>query len=130
MALLALFVLAQTIGKIFYPSLPIAETITNIGALALGVNILCLILLTHHKGTSPSMRSSWICSRNDVIGNVSVIAAGFLVALTHSMWPDIIVSLVMSGIVLRSAYTIMFTTATKVENDTCCSTTQSKDHSI
>lgn len=120
MALLALFVLAQTIGKVFYPSLPVAETITSIGALALGANVLCLILLTRHKGNTPSMRSSWICSRNDVIGNVGVIGAGFLVGLTQSMWPDIVVSFIMSVIVLRSAYKIIFPPITKTKQDTCC----------
>ena len=72
-----------------------------------GANLVCLRLLWQHRGDDINMRSAWICSRNDVIGNVSVLAAAAAVGLSGSPWPDIIVGLLVAGVFCRSAFGVL-----------------------
>lgn len=107
MLLLGLFVVGESIFKIFNPVIPIAETITIIGLLALLANAVSFILLLKHKAKDLNVRSAWICSRNDVIGNIGVIIAGLLVARFNSMWPDVVVGLIIAFIVIQSSFQII-----------------------
>lgn len=107
MTLLGLFVIGEAIYKIAYPIQPIAETISIIGGIALIANAICLVLLMRHKNTDLNVKSAWICSRNDVMGNVSVIFVGLLVGYFGSMWPDIIVGLGIALIILQSSIGII-----------------------
>ena len=91
MLLLGLFVVGESIFKIINPVIPVAETITIIGLLALLANAVSFVLLLKHKAKDLNVRSAWICSRNDVFANIGVIIAGLLVARFNSMWPDIFV---------------------------------------
>lgn len=108
MAMLGLFVLFQTIYKILVPALPHAETMTIIGLVAMAANLICFALLWHHKNADLNTRSAWICSRNDVTANISVIIAGLLVGYFQSIWPDIIVSLAITFLVLYSSAQIIY----------------------
>ena len=114
MLLLGLNVIRDVITKILNPTLPMAETITIIGTLALFANLLCLYLLQKHKEDEINIRSAWICSRNDVIANVSVIGAGFLVGVLNSMWPDILVGSGIALLVLQSSLQIVKESWTKI----------------
>jgi len=107
MLLLGLNVIRDVVIKTLNPTLPIAEIITIIGAIALLANLLCFYLLQKHKGDEINIRSAWICSRNDVIANISVIGAGFLVGAFNSMWPDILVGLGIALLVLDSSFQII-----------------------
>lgn len=107
MALLGLFIVVQTIYKIINPVLPTAETISIIGVIALIANAICFFLLIKYKDTDLNIKSSWICSRNDMTANISVVVAGFLVGYFNSMWPDIIVGLGIAFIVLKSSVEII-----------------------
>ena len=102
-----LFVLAEAGYKIFNPVIPTAELIGSIGVLALAANLLCLRLLWSHKSDDINMRSVWLCSRNDVIANSSVILAALAVWLLQSSWPDIIVGLAIAALFLRSAWSVL-----------------------
>jgi Co/Zn/Cd efflux system component len=53
------------------------------------------------------MRASWIFTRNDTLGNAAVIAAGFLVAVTGSAWPDLVVGVLISAVILSGAWRIL-----------------------
>jgi Co/Zn/Cd efflux system component len=53
------------------------------------------------------MRSAWLCSRNDVIGNFAVMLAAVGVFGTHSGWPDVIVASIMAGLGLQGAYQVI-----------------------
>ncbi|PIZ76731.1 hypothetical protein COY05_00140 [Candidatus Peregrinibacteria bacterium CG_4_10_14_0_2_um_filter_38_24] len=64
-------------------------------------------LLFKHKAKDLNIRSAWICSRNDVVANIGVIIAGLLVAKFNSMWPDIIVGLIIAFIVIKSSLQII-----------------------
>lgn len=77
-------------------SSPQAETMGIIGFLALAANVAVALLLFRFRTGDANMRSVWICSRNDAIGNVAVMAAAAGVFGTGSAWPDLIVAGVMA----------------------------------
>lgn len=104
-------VLIETVRRTFAAAPPIAETMGIMGMIALAANALCLVLLTRHKNDDVNMRSTWICSRNDIISNVGVLLAAVAVWITGSKWPDIIIGFVISGIFLRSALPVLIESA-------------------
>jgi len=83
------------------------EIIGVIGFLALVANSLCLALLWRHRAEDINMSSVWLCSRNDIIANVSVLFAALGVWLTGSGWPDILVGLALAALFLRSALFVL-----------------------
>ncbi|TAL45411.1 MAG: cation transporter [Methylovulum sp.] len=107
MAAFGLFVLGQAVYKIVFPQLPVFETIGAIGLLALATNSLCFMLLWRHRADDINMSSVWLCSRNDIIANVSVLFAAAGVWLSHSGWPDILVGLALAVLFLRSALFVL-----------------------
>lgn len=103
MAAFGFFVLGQAIYRIVYPQLPVFEMIGAVGLLALAVNGTCFFLLWRHRADDINMSSVWLCSRNDIIANISVLFAAAGVWFTHSGWPDILVGLALAALFLRSA---------------------------
>jgi Co/Zn/Cd efflux system component len=91
------------VGRILSPVVPVAEMIGGFGLFALACNATCLYLLTRHRSDDLNMESVWLCSRNDIVANVGVIAAGAGVGLTGSMWPDLLVGTVIAVLFLKSA---------------------------
>ena len=104
MALFGLFVLGQAAYKLFNPITPHFELIGLIGLLALAANAVCLALLWRHRAEDVNMRSVWMCSRNDIIANTSVLFAALGVWLANSQWPDLVVGLGIAVLFLRSAF--------------------------
>src|SRR5919106_415762 len=72
------------------------------GVLALTVNFGCLLLLTRHRNDDLNMRSTWLCSRNDIIANAGVLAAAVGVLVTASPWPDLAIGLLITAVFLGS----------------------------
>ena len=107
MAAFGLFVFGQALYKMILPHVPVFETIGIIGVLALAANSLCLVLLWRHRADDINMSSVWLCSRNDIIANVSVLGAAMGVWLTGSGWPDILVGLGLAALFLRSALFVL-----------------------
>lgn len=103
MILLGLFIFIQAIYNAFFVTLPDYEIIGGIGFLALTVNAVCLFLLTRHRDDDINFRSVWICSRNDIIANTSVILAAFAVYYFQHPWPDLIVGLGIMTLFLKGA---------------------------
>lgn len=101
------FTLGHAGYKLFNPQVPQSGTIGLIGLLALGANSLCLFLLWHHRAEDVNMRSVWLCSRNDIVANVSVLAAAAGVRLTDTQWPDLLVGLGIAALFLHSALGVM-----------------------
>jgi Co/Zn/Cd efflux system component len=101
------FVLGQAIFKMVFPQMPVFVAIGAIGLLALVANSICFDLLWRHRSEDINMSSVWLCSRNDIIANVSVLFAAAGVWLTHSGWPDIIVGLAIAVLFLRSAFFVL-----------------------
>ncbi|HIN61684.1 MAG TPA: cation transporter [Candidatus Marinimicrobia bacterium] len=104
MALFGLFVLGQAAYKFLTPITPQFEMVGLIGLIALTANAVCLSLLWHHRAEDVNMRSVWLCSRNDIIANTSVLLAALGVWLTNSQWPDLLVGLGIAVLFLRSAF--------------------------
>ncbi len=86
------------------------------GVVALVANGTCLFLLTRHRGDDLNMRSTWLCSRNDIIANVGVVAAAAVVFLVGSPWPDLVVGLVITVVFLRSSVYVVQQAVTKLRS--------------
>tara|TARA_B100001989_G_scaffold245714_1_gene215753 strand:- start:584 stop:856 length:273 start_codon:yes stop_codon:yes gene_type:complete len=80
---------------------------SSIGLLALAANLSCLLLLTKHKNDNLNMSSVWICSRNDIIANSSVLVAAFVTSITYSPIPDIFVGFLLTFIFTKSSIKVI-----------------------
>ena len=107
MAVFGFYVLALSVYKTFFDGVPAAEVMGAVGALALVANVVSAVILYKFRAGDSNRRSVWLCSRNDAIGNVAVIAAGGAVYLTGTPWPDLLVAVFMAGLALWSASHIL-----------------------
>ena len=107
MAAFGVGVLVQVAVKITQGLTPTVEVMSAVGALAFAANLYCLALLWRRRGDDINMRSAWICSRNDVIGNAAVLVAAGAVAATGSPWPDIVIGLLVAAVFGRSAVQVL-----------------------
>jgi Co/Zn/Cd efflux system component len=105
--LMGLWVLGSTVCRVFYVGVPTAEIMGAVGFLALLTNLASVFLLVRYKDGDANVRSVWLCSRNDAIGNVAVMFAALGVWGTASGWPDLIVATIMAGLFLSSAFQIV-----------------------
>ncbi|AGH48443.1 MULTISPECIES: cation transporter [Sphingomonas] len=105
--LLGLWVLGSTAWMALAGTLPGAEAMGIIGILALVANLVCAVLLWRHRDGDANRRSVWICSRNDAIGNIAVVAAAFGVFGTGTAWPDLIVAAVLAGLGISGGWQII-----------------------
>lgn len=101
------FILGTAIYRVFYVAEPEAIVMSSIALLALAANVASVLILVSFKDGDSNVRSVWLCSRNDAIGNVAVLAAGGLVALTGTRWPDLAVAMIMAGLFTWSATQIL-----------------------
>ncbi len=106
LAIIAIFILISTLVRVFADQAPEAVTMSVIGVLALAANLSSVLILLQWRSGDSNVRSVWLCSRNDAIGNVAVIVAGGLVALTGSFWPDLLVAFALAGLFLKSSLAI------------------------
>jgi cation diffusion facilitator family transporter len=107
MAAFGVGVLAQAIYKLMLGIVPTAETMGMIGTLVLLGNGICFLLLYRHRSDDLNMRSTWLCSRNDIIANLAVLGAAAAVKLFNSGWPDILVGGAIAALFLKSALTVL-----------------------
>lgn len=107
MFVFAIAVFARAIYQFVAGAAPTAEIMGFVGLLALMANLICLLLLTRHRQDNLNMSSVWLCSRNDIIANTSVLAAAGLVLLTQSPVPDLLVGLLLTAVFARSAGTVL-----------------------
>jgi len=107
MAAFGLFVLGEAVWKLIHPQTPAFAAIGVVGLSALLANLVCLTLLWRHRAEDINMRSVWLCSRNDIIANVSVLIAAAGVWASGAAWPDIVVGVALAVLFLRSAGTVL-----------------------
>jgi len=100
-------VLIEAAYKVLHPVMPGVETMGIVGGLALAANLACFFLLYRHRSDNLNMRSTWLCSRNDLIANVGVLLAAGSCYLLSSRWPDIIVGVIIAGVFLESAFHVL-----------------------
>jgi cation diffusion facilitator family transporter len=105
--LMGLWVFGSTVYRVFYGGVPAAEIMGGIGVLALLTNLASVLLLIRYKDGDANVRSVWLCSRNDAIGNLAVMFAALGVWGTATGWPDLIVATIMAGLFLSSAFQIV-----------------------
>ena len=106
LAFIAIAVLGITALRFAEGVPPEAQTMSLVALLALGANVASVIILLKWRDGDSNVRSVWLCSRNDAIGNVAVIVAGLLVAATASALPDLLVAIMLAGLFLRSSIAI------------------------
>lgn len=101
-------VLFEAIYKIyFFITIPHVGIMSLFSVLGLIANFICFYLLTKQRHQDVNMHSTWICARNDMMVNLSVLLTAGFVTLTHSRWPDIVVGLIIGGLLLLSALKII-----------------------
>ena len=101
------WVLGATLWQLLVLGLPNAPMMSGIALMALVANLTSVMLLARYQQGDANVRSVWLCSRNDAIGNVTVIIAAGLVWLLATPWPDLVVALGMAGLFFQSANRIL-----------------------
>ena len=107
MGVYGLFVLGAAVWNLVSGTVPEAATMGKIGILALTANVSVAVLLFAYRNGDSNMRSVWLCSRNDAIGNMAVMLAALGVFGTGSGWPDILVAAVMGVLGITAARSVI-----------------------
>jgi len=105
--ILGVFVFADVARRFIWGSEPESFLMISVGVAALIANIICLRLISKHRNGEVHMRASWIFSKNDVIANLGIIVAGVLVYIFNSRFPDLLIGLTISIIVIRGGMHII-----------------------
>ena len=107
LSLISLWVLGSTIYRVFFLALPRAEIMGVVAVLALVANAASVLLLMRYKDGDANIRSVWLCSRNDAIGNVVVMVAALGVWGSRTPWPDLAVAAFMASLFFSSSAQIL-----------------------
>jgi Co/Zn/Cd efflux system component len=107
MGLFGLWVLATVVWHTIASTVPEPITMGLIGLAALVSNAICFGLLYAYRSGDANMRSVWVCSRNDVLGNLAVLLAALGVFGTGTGWPDLIVATVMAALAIQGAVLVV-----------------------
>ena len=107
MALFGIGILIHAVWNLMTGVLPDAQTMSLIGLLALCANVGVGILLYAYRNGDSNMRSVWLCTRNDALGNIAVIIAAIGVFGTGTAWPDLIVASIMASLALTAAWQVI-----------------------
>ena len=106
LALVALWVLSEALRGLVEPVVPLAQAMGTVGLLALGANVVSALLLLKWRHGDANVRSVWLCTRNDAIGNVAVVLAAAGVFGTGRAWPDLVVAIAMAALFVSSSVSI------------------------
>ena len=104
MGLFGIWVIVAAAMNVLGDAMPHAPTMGVVGVLALVANVGVAVLLYRYREGDANMRSVWLCTRNDALGNVAVIVAALGVLGTGTLWPDIIVAGVMALLALSASF--------------------------
>ena len=107
MLALGVIVLGEAGYQALHGVAPAAHGMGAFALLALAVNLACFGLLWRFKSDDLNMRSTWLCSRNDIIANASVFGAALLVGWTGSRWPDVLLGAAIAALFLQSAWQVI-----------------------
>jgi Co/Zn/Cd efflux system component len=107
MGVFGVWVLGVTAWHVWHATLPHAATMGVVGFAALIANAASFGLLWAYRGGDANMRSAWVCTRNDVLGNLAVLLAALGVFGTGTGWPDVIVASIMAGLALQGAWIVL-----------------------
>jgi len=107
LVIMSLWVFGSTLYQFYLFTTPDAFTMGTVAVAAFTANAVSVLLLMRYKDGDANVRSVWLCSRNDAIGNIIVLLAASGVWFTNSAWSDLIVALIMAGLFLSSAWQIL-----------------------
>lgn len=107
LAAMGLWVFGATVWRVFVDGVPEPLVMGTVGILALGANVASVLLLLRYREGDANVRSVWLCSRNDAIGNLAVVAAASGVFATGTAWPDLAVAAIMASLFLTSSARIV-----------------------
>jgi len=107
MNLFGLWVLGVAAWHAWHGTLPLASAMGVVGAAALIANGVSFALLWAYRSGDANMRSAWICTRNDVLGNLAVLAAALGVFGTGTGWPDLAVATIMAALALQGSWVVV-----------------------
>jgi Co/Zn/Cd efflux system component len=107
LAVLALVILASAVYRVFFAGEPSALAMGTVGFAALATNVVSALLLLRYREGDANVRSVWLCSRNDAIGNGGVLVAAGGVAVTATPWPDLVVAVALAALFLSSSVRIV-----------------------
>lgn len=116
MGAFGLFVLGRALWVAWGGAAPEPYTMGAVGTLALFANVGVAWMLYAWREGDANMRSVWLCSRNDAIGNLAVVAAAFGVLGTGSAWPDLVVAAVMAVLALTAARSVVQQARTELQS--------------
>lgn len=105
--LFGLALIAEVGRKLVMGFEPIAPIIVTAASLALVGNLACFFMLMRQRNDDINMKSVWLCSRNDVIGNLSVILAALLVWATGHAWLDLLVGASLAVLFLHTGFSVL-----------------------
>jgi Co/Zn/Cd efflux system component len=99
------------LGSVIYSALnngtPVASVMGSVGLMAMLANIIAAFLLYRYRNGDANMRSVWLCTRNDVLGNLAVVLAASGVFATGSQWPDLAVAVILASLALQASYQVL-----------------------
>jgi cation diffusion facilitator family transporter len=101
------FLAGASVYHVLAGSAPEAQVMGVIGGLALAANLTCALLLFGFRDGDANLRAVWLCSRNDAIGNLAVLAAATAVYLSGTAWPDLLVGLAMAALAIWAGLSVM-----------------------
>jgi Co/Zn/Cd efflux system component len=107
MGTFGLWVFGATAWHVLHGTLPNAFTMGAVGLAALAANAASFALLWAFRGGDANMRSAWVCTRNDVLGNLAVLLAACGVFGTGTGWPDVIVAAIMATLAVQGALVVL-----------------------
>ena len=121
LSLMGLWVLGATLYHVLILGVPRAEVMGIIGILALAANLTSVLLLMRYKDGDANVRSVWLCSRNDAVGNMAVMVAAVGVWGSSTAWPDLMVAGLMAALFLRSSAQILRQSLAELRSSTFAS---------
>jgi Co/Zn/Cd efflux system component len=107
MGVFGLWVVGVVLWHLAHGTLPSAIAMGAVGVAAFAANAASFALLWAYRAGDANMRSAWICTRNDAIGNLAVLAAALGVFGTGAGWPDLVVAAIMAGLALQGAFIVI-----------------------
>lgn len=102
-----LFVLGRALWAVLGGAVPDAATMGVVGALALATNVSVAWMLYAFREGDANMRSVWLCSRNDALGNLAVMGAAAGVFGTGAAWPDLLVAAAMAALAISGGWAVL-----------------------
>ena len=117
---MGVWVLGTTLYRVVVLGIPNEAIMGAVAILAFAANAASVLLLLRYRNGDANVRSVWLCSRNDAIGNLSVLLAAGAVYYTGTPWPDLVVALLMALLFIHSATLIIRQARAELRGEVSC----------